>query len=154
VKIHPGLKASARHRVNSIDLADKWGGQASALASPIMIIFIEKTCMLATDHLLDPSQMTVGYEFQIKHLAPTPPDWDVDVEVELIAVAGRMMTYRVAARDAAGLIGEGTHTRCIVDSDGFHERLDRRRSAREEAPARAARSAGSGGEGGSLLSPR
>jgi fluoroacetyl-CoA thioesterase len=72
LSIQPGLSARAVHRVDTLSLADQWGGEAHALASPIMIIFIEQTCMQATDHLLDAKQMTVGYNFEIKHLAPPP----------------------------------------------------------------------------------
>ncbi|MCA8333480.1 thioesterase family protein [Burkholderia cepacia] len=125
--IQPGLRARATHRVDTISLADQWGGEAHALASPIMIIFIEQTCMQATDHLLGSDLMTVGYNFEIKHLAPTPPDWEVTVDAELIAVEGRMMTYKVSVRDAAGVVGEGIHTRCAVGRDSFHERLAERR---------------------------
>ena len=133
MNIEPGLKASAVHRVNALDLADRWGGEAHALASPIMIIFIEKTCMMATDHLLAQGQITVGYEFNIKHLAPTPPEWEVSVSAELTALNGRMMTYTVSVRDAAGKIGEGTHTRCIVDDAEFHRRMGQRRGEAEAA---------------------
>ena len=103
-KIAPGLKATARHGVAAMDLADRWGGEAAALASPIMIIFIEKTCMQATDHLLEPGQMTVGVKFEIDHLAPTPPDWEVTVAAELVAFDQRTMTYRVTVHDAAGKV--------------------------------------------------
>lgn len=128
MSIAPGLKAQASYRVDTISLADQWGGEAHALASPIMIIFIEQTCMKATDHLLSPDQMTVGYYFEIKHQQPTPPEWEVTVDAELIRVDERMMTYRVVVRDAAGVVGEGLHTRCAVSRDGFHERLEQRRS--------------------------
>ena len=127
--IQPGLSAQATHRVDTISLADQWGGEAHALASPIMIIFIEQTCMKATDHLLPEDQMTVGYNFEIKHLAPTPPEWEVTVDAELIEVDGRMMTYRVCVRDAVGVVGEGIHTRCAVSRSGFHRRLAERRDS-------------------------
>jgi len=125
--IKAGLKARATHRVDTISLADQWGGEAHALASPIMIIFIEQTCMQATDHLIAADQMTVGYNFEIKHLAPTPPEWDVTVDAELTEVEGRMMTYQVTVRDAVGIVGEGRHVRCIVGKDAFHARLAERR---------------------------
>lgn len=128
MSIAPGLKAQATYRVDTLSLADQWGGEAHALASPIMIIFIEQTCMKSTDHLLSPDLMTVGYSFEIKHLQPTPPEWEVTVDAEVIRVDKRMMTYRVAVRDAAGLVGEGLHTRCAVPRGGFHERLEQRRS--------------------------
>ena len=121
--IQPGLSARATHRVDTISLADQWGGQAHALASPIMIIFIEQTCMKATDHLLPAGQMTVGYHFEIQHLAPTPPEWEVTVDAELIEVDGRMMTYRISVRDAVGAVGEGIHTRRAASSAGCDQRL-------------------------------
>jgi fluoroacetyl-CoA thioesterase len=124
----PGLKAKASYRVDTLSLADQWGGEAHALASPIMIIFIEQTCMKATDHLLSPDLMTVGYYFEIKHQQPTPPEWEVTVDAELIRVDDRMMTYRVTVHDAAGVVGEGLHSRCAVSRTGFQERLERRRA--------------------------
>ncbi|WP_028224644.1 thioesterase family protein [Paraburkholderia ferrariae] len=129
MNIQAGLSATATHRIDTISLADQWGGEAHALASPIMIIFIEQTCMQATDHLLPADQMTVGYDFAIKHLAPTPPEWEVVVHAELTEVQGRMMTYAVTVRDAAGVVGEGRHTRCAVSRDAFHERLALRRDS-------------------------
>jgi fluoroacetyl-CoA thioesterase len=128
LSIATGLKAQASYRVDTLSLADQWGGEAHALASPIMIIFIEQTCMKATDHLLASDLMTVGYYFEIKHQQPTPPEWEVTVDAELIRLDDRMMTYRVTVRDAVGLVGEGLHTRCAVSRDGFHKRLEQRRS--------------------------
>ncbi|HEV3104639.1 MAG TPA: thioesterase [Trinickia sp.] len=128
MSIAPGLKAHASYRVDTLSLADQWGGEAHALASPIMIIFIEQTCMKATDHLLDPNLMTVGYYFEIKHRQPTPPEWEVSVDAELIRVDDRMMTYQVTVRDAAGVVGEGLHTRCAVERGAFHQRLEERRA--------------------------
>jgi fluoroacetyl-CoA thioesterase len=129
MNIEPGLKAVARHQVAGMDLADRWGGEAAALASPILIIFIEKTCMQATDHLFEPGQMSVGYQFNIDHLAPTPPDWEVTVSSELVEVGDRTLTYKVSAHDAAGKIAEGTHVRFVVHKDRFHERMARRAEA-------------------------
>jgi fluoroacetyl-CoA thioesterase len=129
VSIAPGLKAHASYRVDTLSLADQWGGEAHALASPIMIIFIERTCMKATDHLLDSNFMTVGYYFEIKHRQPTPPEWEVSVDAQVIRVDDKMMTFSVTVRDAAGVVGEGLHTRCIVERDAFHQRLETRRAS-------------------------
>lgn len=141
MSIHVGMKGSKIHGVSSTELANHWGGKAGALASPIMIIFIEMTCMSITDHLMEPGLITVGYRFNINHLAPTPPDWKVRVDAELIEVDGRMMTYRIEVHDAAGKVADGTHTRCAVSDTRFHERMDSRIAAAgvlESAPAKAA----------------
>ncbi|MFB9126149.1 thioesterase [Paraburkholderia dipogonis] len=129
MSIQIGMKTSKVHGVSSAELANHWGGEAGALASPMMIIFIEMTCMSITDHLLEPDQITVGYRFNINHLAPTPPEWKVRVDAELIDVDGRMMTYRIEVHDAAGKVADGTHTRFAVSNTRFHERMQGRKEA-------------------------
>ena len=46
---------------------------------------------------------------------------EVRVETELTEIApnGKILTFHVAAYDEAGLIGEGTHQRAIVDKARF-----------------------------------
>jgi fluoroacetyl-CoA thioesterase len=47
----------------------------------------------------------------------------VTAEVELIAVDGRSLRFRVRCSDEAGVIGEGTHERAIIDFDKFCKRV-------------------------------
>jgi predicted thioesterase len=49
-------------------------------------------------------------------------------EAEVIRVDGRRVEFRVEARDAAGVIGEGTHERAIIDVAKFVERLKSRKT--------------------------
>ena len=46
---------------------------------------------------------------------------EVRIETELTEIApnGKMLTFKVAAYDEAGLIGEGTHQRAIVAKERF-----------------------------------
>jgi predicted thioesterase len=54
----------------------------------------------------------------------------VKAQAEIIAVDGRMITFRVWAEDEVELIGDGTHERVIITLDKFDARmqakLDRR----------------------------
>jgi len=47
----------------------------------------------------------------------------VTADVELISVEGRNLRFRVRCSDDAGLIGDGTHERAIVDSAKFLKRI-------------------------------
>lgn len=39
---------------------------------------------------------------------------------------GRLLTFEVRAYDEAGLIGQGTHTRCIISEDRFMQKAQSR----------------------------
>ena len=71
---------------------------------------------------LDEGCGTVGTELRVKHLAATPLGMTVTAKTELTAVEGRKLTFKVEAFDEAGKIGEGTHKRCIVNTQKFLDR--------------------------------
>jgi fluoroacetyl-CoA thioesterase len=52
----------------------------------------------------------------------------VTAEVELVAVEGRRLRFRVVCRDDAEVIGEGHHDRYIIDTDRFIGRLEKKRA--------------------------
>lgn len=55
----------------------------------------------------------------ISHIKPTGIGSKVSATAVLAVVEGRKLSFNVAARDEEGMIGEGTHTRFIVDSERF-----------------------------------
>ena len=57
-------------------------------------------------------------------IAATPEGMEVRIETELTEIApnGKMLTFKVAAYDEAGLIGEGTHQRAIVAKERFEQK--------------------------------
>jgi predicted thioesterase len=68
----------------------------------------------------------VGISLNVRHRAPTPLGAEVTARAELVEVDGRRLTFRVEASDQAGVIGEGTHERFIIDVDRFIKRLQER----------------------------
>ena len=46
----------------------------------------------------------------------------LETELTEIAPNGKMLTFKVAAYDEAGLIGEGTHQRAIVAKERFEQK--------------------------------
>ena len=45
-------------------------------------------------------------------------------EVTGISANGKMITFKVTAHDADGLIGEGTHTRAVIDNARFLQKCN------------------------------
>ena len=93
-------------------------------ATGFLVGLVEWTCIqLVNPHLDWPREQTVGTRVDVTHTAPTPPGKEVTVEVELTAVDGRRLVFRVAARDDAAPICEGTHERFVIDAEKFNARL-------------------------------
>ncbi len=86
-------------------------GTLDVFATPAMIALMELTAWKSVAPYLEEGNGTVGSYLDIHHNAPTPVGMTVTCESELIQVDGRKLTFRLTARDAAGVVGEGTHER-------------------------------------------
>src|SRR5580693_7317301 len=80
---------------------------ARVLATPQMILYMERTCRETVQPLLDPGYDTVGTHVNVAHLAATPIGMMVEFSCDVIAVADRRIQFRVEARDEKDKIGEG-----------------------------------------------
>jgi fluoroacetyl-CoA thioesterase len=129
--LRAGLKYSFRYRVPADKIvpalfpeALEFQAMPRVFASGFLVGLVEWTCIQAVNPHLDwPREQTVGTRFDVSHTAPTPPGKEVTVEVELTAVDGRRLSFRVAARDDAAAICEGTHERFVIDAEKFNARL-------------------------------
>ena len=128
--IHPGPVAERTTTVVDALLATHLGsGGIAVYATPAMIALMESAAVAAIDPLLPEGQASVGIALDVRHLAATPPGQQVRARAEVVAVEGRKVTCKVQAWDEDELIGEGTHTRYIIDTARFLERV---RSKRKE----------------------
>jgi fluoroacetyl-CoA thioesterase len=121
---HEQMVVADRHTVPRVAL--DWSGfrdMPPVFATAMMIGFIEQTCIEALRPYLSPEQRTVGTHVDVSHVAATPVGGTVTANVELIEAEGRILLFRVACHDDAGLIGEGLHRRAIIDLDRFMHRL-------------------------------
>jgi fluoroacetyl-CoA thioesterase len=129
--LRPGLRHSFTYRVPESKLvpalypeASEFQAMPRVFATGFLIGLVEWTCIQAVNPYLDwPREQTVGTRVEVSHAAPTPPGKDVVVEVELAAVEGRRLVFRVSAKDDAATICEGTHERFVVDAEKFNARL-------------------------------
>ena len=108
-------------------------GLVDVFSTAMMVAWMEATAVEVVQGLLEDGQTTVGTGIQVAHLAATPCGMAVRFEAELTDVSpnGKGLSFKVAAYDAAGLIGEGTHQRVVV----LREKFEARAQAKGQAPA-------------------
>jgi fluoroacetyl-CoA thioesterase len=99
-------------------------------ATAFMVGFVEWTCVEALRPYLAPHQRTVGTVVDLSHTAATPLGMQVTAEIELVAVEGRRLRFRVECRDEVEAIGSGFHERAVIDGERFLERIRRKGGSR------------------------
>lgn len=110
--------------VKTEDTAVCYGsGLLEVFATPAMIGLMESTAQLSVQSFLPERAITLGIEVNVKHLKATPIGMKVKCESKLIAFEGKKLVFEVNVWDEKGQIGSGTHTRYVVDTQKFIEKL-------------------------------
>jgi len=99
-------------------------GSLPVYATPALIALMEAASVTAINHLIPSHQTSVGTFVSIKHLAASALGQTIRARAEVTQVEGNQISFAVQAWDNKQLIGEGTHTRFIVDIDRFMKRLN------------------------------
>ncbi len=99
-------------------------GTLPVLATPIMIALMEDVAKECVAPYLADGQSTVGILVNIRHVSATPVGMEVSCEAKLVEKDGRRLVFEVRAYDAAGVIGEGTHERFVVDNEKFMAKVE------------------------------
>ena len=128
-QLSPGLKAEKAETVTDKNTAIAYGsGGLAVYATPAMIGLMEGASLAAVEAALPEGFTTVGTQVSVGHAAATPVGMKVRAEAELTAATGRKLTFQVRAFDEAGLIGEGTHERFIVEAAPFLTKANKKTS--------------------------
>lgn len=118
--LETGIKGTQKVTVTEANTAKTMGsGTLDVFATPAMIALMEQTAWRSVAPYLEEGSGTVGSYLDIHHNAPTPLGMTVTCESELIQAEGRKLTFRLTAYDEAGVVGEGTHERFIIDNERF-----------------------------------
>ena len=124
MEITIGLKGKAGTDVTREDTALEVGsGSLLVYATPCMVALMEGAACEAIQDTLPEGKTSVGISLDISHLAATPVGLEVRAEAEVTAVEGNTISFRLAAYDEAGLIGEGSHKRAIVSTQRFLDKV-------------------------------
>lgn len=104
-------------------------GRVHVLATPVMINMFEAAALAAIEHLLADGHQSLGTHLDVSHLAATPVGMHVTATAEVTAVEGRVVKFKVSARDERDLIGEGMHDRVVVNVAKFDLRVQEKIAA-------------------------
>ena len=101
-------------------------GALPVFATPMMCALMENAAMTCLQSFLEEGLGSVGTHIDITHDAPTPVGMKVTATAEVtdISANGKMITFKVTASDAEGLIGEGIHTRAVIDNARFLQKCN------------------------------
>jgi predicted thioesterase len=119
-----GLSYTATTAVNQNNTALALGsGNMEVFATPAMVALMENAAMNAVAPHLEAGQTTVGTQITTNHIKASALGATISATATLTAVDGRSLTFAITAREGDKVIGEGSHTRFIVDRERFLAKL-------------------------------
>ena len=122
--IEIGLKHESQVVVSQSNTAKALGsGDMEVFATPAMVALMENAAMMAIAKNLDEGASSVGVEISTSHIKASALGATITASAELVAIDGRKLSFKVKAWDEAGTIGEGNHTRFVVDRKRFLSKI-------------------------------
>lgn len=122
--IEIGLKHESQVVVSQSNTAKALGsGDMEVFATPAMVALMENAAMKAVAEHLDEGASSVGVEISTSHIKASALGATITASAELVAIDGRKLSFKVKAWDEAGTIGEGNHTRFVVDRERFLSKI-------------------------------
>lgn len=123
-RLTPGLRGSAEITVGEEQTAPRVGsGRVRVLATPVMINMMEAAALDAIERLLPAGHQSLGTHLNVGHYAATPVGMRLRATAEVTRVDGRNVEFRVEAFDDRERVGDGTHTRVVVNVARFDARI-------------------------------
>ena len=124
-----GLAGAAAIVVGKEHTAPSIGsGRVHVLATPVMINLMEAAALDAIERLLPPGHQSLGTHLNVGHYAATPVGMGLRATAVVTRVDDRTIQFRVEAFDDNERVGDGTHTRVVVNVERFDQRVQRKLS--------------------------
>lgn len=98
-------------------------GSVEVLATPVMIAWMEEASLRLAQKELEEGLTTVGTEVNIKHLKGTLVGKTVKVLSTLKEIDRKRLVFDVEVIEDGVAVGTGSHTRFIIDTTKFYEKL-------------------------------
>lgn len=99
-------------------------GSLPVYATPAMIALMEAAAVSAVESHLAEGYASVGVELNVRHLSATPTGETITAIAELTRIDGNRLQLEIRAWDQHELIGQGTHTRYIIETERFMARVN------------------------------
>lgn len=120
-----GMTYTAQRTVTPEMTARAMGsGALEVLSTPCMLALMENAAMCCIQGALPQGKGSVGIAINASHVSPTPVGMVIQATAEVTDVSenGKIVTFRVSARDERELIGEGTHRRAVITDERFFQK--------------------------------
>lgn len=119
----PDLQAGLKGRTETVVSAANVAPHVPKFSTPAMIQLMEQASMASVAAHLSAGETTVGFEVNVRHLAPADIGDTIRAYAELTEVDRNRLTFRVEAYHAEESggerkIGEGTHRRAVIQMPG------------------------------------
>ena len=98
-------------------------GSVEVLATPVMIAWMEEASLRLAQKELEEGFTTVGTEVNIKHLKGTLVGKTVKILSTLKEIDRKRLVFDVEVIEDGVAVGTGSHTRFIIDTAKFYEKL-------------------------------
>ena len=119
-----GMKYEIDRVVTENDTAAKAAsGSVEVLATPVMKAWMEEASLRLAQKELEEGFTTVGTEVNIKHLKGTLVGKTVKVLSTLKEIDRKRLVFDVEVIEDGIAVGTGSHTRFIIDTAKFYEKL-------------------------------
>lgn len=119
-----GMRLELERVVSENDTAAKAAsGSVEVLATPVMIAWMEEVSLKLAQKELEEGFTTVGTEVNIKHLKGTLVGKTVKITSVLTEIDRKRLVFNVEVLEDGVVVGSGNHTRFIIDTEKFYEKL-------------------------------
>lgn len=109
------------------------GDELRVYSTPSMVHDIEYACFRLVGEHLAPGETTLGVHVAVNHLGATPIGHEVEIAVTVRSVEGRKVTFDAEVRDAAEIVGRGTHVRVVTEVERLRPRVAAKRERLDAA---------------------
>ena len=122
--IEIGQVLTKKFIVKEVDLASNIGsGDLPVLATPVLLNFFENTCKELLSLYLTEEDTSVGIFASFDHVAQSKQGDVICINVKVINIEKRVVSFSIEAFDGDKLISSGNHKRCIVNKERFLTKL-------------------------------
>lgn len=119
----PGVPRTVRVHIDRERTIDFMGEKARVYATPALLRDIEVACReLLLEHL-DAGEDSVGTRVELDHTGATLMGMKVELQVAIVEVAGRAVTFEASGSDGIDAICKCRHQRFVVDVAKTEQRL-------------------------------
>ena len=119
--LNPAIRPGLVGEVSLTVAEDHLAPHTPKFSTPAMVMLMEQASFAAINNLLDDSQTVVGYEVNVKHLAPAGTGSIVTGQSTLTDVSGNKLRFEVVARLGNLVLGTAEHKMAVVPQELLDE---------------------------------